>query len=225
MVTEPNRRKKKRLSNNEIVFYRIMTMCVLLFVSGFLFGRLTKPAQIETILKTEYVPVAKNYFYYSEGTPDDIEKIQPTSVEHYSLPISDELQDYIFELCNEENVPVSLVLSMISTESQFEPTAISSTGDWGLMQINECNHSWLEKKYDVSDFLDPYENVYCGIKIIGQLLDKYEDYHLALMAYNMGEKGAKELWDKGITSSSYSREIVANMKQFEEGENGSDITN
>ena len=225
MATEPNRRKKKRLSNNEIVFYRIMAMCVLLFVSGVFFGRLTKPAEIQTVYKTEYVPVVKNNFYYTGEEATDLTELQPTNVEHYSLPISNELQDYIFELCSEEEVPVSLVLSMISTETQFEPTAISSTGDCGLMQINECNHSWLEKKYDISDFLDPYQNVYCGIKIIGQLLAKYEDYHLALMAYNMGESGAKELWNKGIYSSSYSREIVANMKQFEEGNNGSATTN
>ena len=224
MATEPNRGKKKRLSNNEIVFYRIMTMFALLFILGFFLGRMTKAATVNTEYKIKYVPVIKNYFYYTESTDEEGFEKQPVSVEHYNLPLSYELQDYIFELCTEEDVPVSLVLSMISTESQFEPTAISSTGDWGLMQINECNHSWLEKKYGVSDFLDPYENVYCGIKIIGQLLTKYEDYNLALMAYNMGETGAKELWDKGITSSSYSREIVANMEQFEEVEYGSDVT-
>ena len=225
MVTEQKtvRKRKRRLSNNEIVFYRIMAMFCLLFISGFFLGRLTAPKEFEAVTEVRYVPVIRNNFYYSEKQvlPTD-ETVEAELTYHYELPLSNDLQDYIFELCSEENVPVSLVLSMISTESEFNPEVVSDTGDYGLMQINKCNHEWLKETYDVSDFLDPYENVYCGIKIIGQLLDKYGDYHKALMAYNMGEQGAKTLWEQGVVSSSYSREIVSNMACYEEGTNGSD---
>lgn len=229
MATEQRtlRKRKRRLSNNEIVFYRIMGMFCLLFISGFLLGRFTSPEKVETVTEIKYVPVVRNNFYYPTEKEyiacDETAELELTY--HYELPLSDDLQDYIFELCSEENVPVSLVLSMISTESGFQPEVISDTDDYGLMQINKCNHEWLKETYDVSDFLDPYENVYCGIKIIGQLLDKYGDYNKALMAYNMGEERAKTLWEQGVVSSSYSREIVTNMAIYEEGTNDSDDQN
>jgi hypothetical protein len=34
------------------------------------------------------------------------------------------------------------------------------------------------------------------------------------MAYNTGEAGAKKLWEQGITTSEYSREIIARAEEL-----------
>lgn len=94
-------------------------------------------------------------------------------------------------------------MAMIEHESQFNPEIVSSTDDYGLMQINSINHEQLEEKYRTANMLDPYQNVYCGIKIIGSYIEKYTDYGNALMAYNMGEYGAKKAWENGVQSTSY----------------------
>lgn len=40
------------------------------------------------------------------------------------------------------------------------------------MQINQCNHEWLSSTLGVSNFLDPMENILCGIYIISGHLEK-----------------------------------------------------
>ncbi len=77
---------------------------------------------------------------------------------------------------------------MIEHESRVQPGIVSSTDDYGHHEINSINHEQLEEKYRTADMLDPYQNVYCGIKIIVSYIEKYTDYGNAFsMAYNMGE--------------------------------------
>lgn len=138
----------------------------------------------------------------------------------YDIPLSHGLQNYIFELCADENVPATLVFALIEHESQFNPEVISNTNDYGLMQINEINHSQFVKDYRSADMLNPYQNVYCGIKILSNYIDKFDgDYTKALMAYNMGEYGAKNALDIGITSTDYSTSVLDIMNEYEEAQN------
>ena len=64
---------------------------------------------------------------------------------------------------------------MIDQESKFNPEVVSKTGDYGLMQINTINHEWLAEEYRTADMLDPYQNVFCGIKVIGSYIQNYND--------------------------------------------------
>ena len=93
---------------------------------------------------------------------------------------------------------------------------MSETNDYGLMQINEVNHDRLEEQYRCADMLNPYQNVFCGIKVIGSYIETYEDYTKALMAYNMGNYGAKKAWDNGITSTAYTEVILNLMHEYED---------
>ena len=45
------------------------------------------------------------------------------------------------------------------------------------MQINTINHEWLAEEYRTADMLDPYQNVFCGIKVIGSYIQNYNDYY------------------------------------------------
>ena len=64
--------------------------------------------------------------------------------------------------------------------------------------------------------LNPYQNVFCGVKIISQYIEKYGDYGKALMAYNMGDYGAAKARESGITSTAYTDKILALMSAYEE---------
>ena len=158
------------------------------------------------------------------STPDKIVTVvhpvtEPTEppVRYYDVPLSEDLQDYIRELCEKHDVPMSLIMAMIEVESSFRSNVISGTNDYGLMQINKINHEWLSEEYGITDFLNPYQNVFCGITIIAGHLDKTDgDITLALMRYNCGATGAKRLWDKGIYSTSYTEKIIAAMEGYDE---------
>lgn len=138
------------------------------------------------------------------------------NIKYYSVPLSHSLQEYIYEVCLDEQVPMSLIIGMIDHESHFTPDIVSDTGDMGLMQLNTINYGYLEEQYHCADPLNPYQNVFCGIKIVGSYLQKYRSYNKALMAYNMGEYGAQKAWDEGYSSSSYSTGIIALAEQYED---------
>ena len=82
------------------------------------------------------------------------------------------------------------------------------------MQINTINHEWMTEKFGFNDYLDPYQNTRAGIYILRKLFEKYEDPAKVLMAYNMGETGAKKLWNKGIFETDYTNEVLKNAAAF-----------
>lgn len=137
----------------------------------------------------------------------DVRAAEPT---YYNIPLSKELQLYTYTRCVDYGIPehYELVLAMMWQESNYTPDTISSTNDYGIMQINVCNHEWLSELLGITDFLNVYQNIDAGTYVISKLLIKYKDEHKALMSYNMGENGAKLNWDAGIYTSAYSRGIV-----------------
>ena len=198
------REKQPKIKCNRIITV-LIALVLIGGIAGFFIGRGSAPEKTLTVTKTVEVPV-----YESAMLAETAE------VFLYDIPLSDSLQRYIYEICADEGVPVTLALAMIEHESGFNPEAVSSTDDYGLMQINSVNHNWLEEKYRTADMLNPYQNVFCGISIIGEYIEKYEDYGKALMAYNMGNYGAQKAWENGVTSTKYSESILALMDKYEE---------
>lgn len=85
------------------------------------------------------------------------------------------------------------------------------------MQINKVNHNQLTQKLGVTNFLDPYQNILCGIHIISEHLEKTDgDISKALMRYNCGATGALRLWQQGIYSTSYTERVVSAYEFYKE---------
>lgn len=200
-----NRNKRMKLYANMILVLLVLIGGVL----GFFLAKLTTPPQETiTVTKTVEVPAYKSNVL-----------VDTADVFLFDVPLSDSLQRYIYEICADENVPVTLVMAMIEHESGFDPEAVSPTDDYGLMQINAVNHEWLKEEYRCADMMNPYRNVFCGISIISSYIDKYGELDKALMAYNMGNYGAQKAWKNGVTSIAYSEEILSLMKEYEEVSN------
>lgn len=144
----------------------------------------------------------------------EVRAAEPT---YYDIPLSKDLQLYTYNKCVEYGIPehYELVLAMMWQESNYTADLISSTNDYGIMQINSCNHSWLVDLFGPTDFLDASDNINAGVYIISKLLIKYDDEHMALMAYNMGEHGASLNWQAGSYTSKYSRGVVAKREAIE----------
>lgn len=136
---------------------------------------------------------------------------------YYDIPLSKDLQLYTYNKCVEYGIPdhYELVLAMMWQESNYTANLISSTDDYGIMQINSCNHDWLVDLLGPTDFLDASDNINAGVYVISKLLIEYGDEHKALMAYNMGERGASLNWDAGNYTSNYSRSVVAKREAIE----------
>lgn len=129
------------------------------------------------------------------------------------IPLTNGYQCYAQDTCRQYDVPYALVLGMIEVESDFVEDAWSGCA-YGWMQINPINYDWL-RELGIDPEI-PSGNIRAGVLMIGDLLDRYEDVHKALMAYNCGETGAAELWEDGYESSSYSRKVIAAANRWNE---------
>lgn len=168
-----------------------------------------EPQQQESIAVTEPITTAPESTTTPETTTaPEVTDIPKPTTPIYSIPLSEELQTYTFRLCEKYGVDYEMVLALMEIESRYRPDIISDTNDYGLMQINSCNHADLEDKLGVTDILDPEQNIHCGVYLLGKLAAKYDDPHRILMAYNMGERGARKYIENGNTTSAYSRAIM-----------------
>lgn len=207
------RRETRRINRNRLMkFYAYLILAVLILI-GFLIGRFTAPEKIKTVAAPEKIKTV-TVSEIVEVPIDNLPKL--TDIKFYDIPLSHSLQRYIFEICADENVPPTLVLALIEQESDFNPEAVSKTDDYGLMQINVINHEQLNESYRTADMLNPYQNVFCGVKILGAYISRYENLSKALMAYNLGEYGAKKLWEQDITTTTYTDKILELMQGYEQ---------
>lgn len=130
------------------------------------------------------------------------------------VPMTEQDQAVVFDICQEYGVAFPLVMAIIEHESQFDRTARSQTGDSGYMQINDCNADELAK-VGFWDLYDLEQNVGAGAYILQELFAKYGgDTTFVLMAYNAGERGARKMRESGIYETEYTVEILERAEAF-----------
>lgn len=131
--------------------------------------------------------------------------------------LNPEYQNYLWKMCEKYEVVeyYELFLAQMYHESGFDANAISSTNDYGLMQINICNHEWLSRELGSNNFLDPYTSIEAGVYIMSMLLKKYNNVQTALVCYNMGESAIQ----RNIYSTKYSKSVLEDRQLLVELEN------
>ena len=97
----------------------------------------------------------------------------------------DRLDRIVREAAERNKVDPALVKAVISTESGWNPRAVSNKGAVGLMQLEPGT----AQRYGVNNSFDPAQNVEGGTKYLRSLLDRYNgDLTKSLAAYNAGER-------------------------------------
>ena len=228
-----NLQKQKRWLKRNVLWFVLLAIILFSFGAGIIIGTLAadkpepvlaavteEPAFYQIVTESEPTFSAESewqtFTVSAVPAPKTVINTEPVAV-YFDVPLSKELQDYIRNLCDEYGVPIELVIAVIDVESTFRADVVSETNDYGLMQINKCNHEWLTDKLGVTDFLDPYQNINSGIHILsGHLEVTNGDIELALMRYNNGATGAKKLWDKGIYSTAYTQKIMTAYESYKE---------
>lgn len=158
--------------------------------------------------KTEAVAVEPQEVMV-EVTPEQEPEPEP-EVATYDVPLDEDLQIYLVNLCEEHHIEPTIILAMIDRESKFQADIIGDNGNsFGLLQIQPRWHSGRMDKLGVTDLLDPYQNIAVGVDYLAELIEKYGDVEMALVAYNAGPTGAYNGWfSKGVYSSYYSKTVV-----------------
>lgn len=129
-----------------------------------------------------------------------IEDDEPERV-YYDIPLSEDLQDHIFNLCDEKGIEYPVAMALIRTESRFDATCVGDSGNsLGLMQIQPRWHYERMERLGCNDLLDPYQNVTVGLDLFSDLLEEYGEVEYALMAYNGGGAYADSMIESGLIS-------------------------
>ena len=97
----------------------------------------------------------------------------------------DRLDRIVREAAERHNVDPALVKAVITTESGWNPQAVSRKGAVGLMQLIPQT----AQRFGVNHSFDAAENVEGGTSYLRSLLDRYNgDLPKSLAAYNAGER-------------------------------------
>ena len=110
--------------------------------------------------------------------------ITPSVGEQPAQP-EDRLDRIVREAAERNNLDPALVKAVISTESGWNPKAISRKGAVGLMQLIPGT----AQRYGVNNSFDPAQNIEGGTRYLKSLLVRYNgDLTKSLAAYNAGER-------------------------------------
>lgn len=154
--------------------------------------------------------------YISEEpvTPDPVIIEEDSPVQYFDVPLDEDLQDRIFELCEARGIDPAIVIAMIGKESRYNPQTVGDHGNsYGLMQIQPRWHRARMEKLGCDNLLDPYQNVTVGIDLLGDLMSTGNSIEWALMAYNGGSSYANRKAAQGAISS-YAQMVLQRSKEI-----------
>ena len=217
-------KQSQRIVKNRFLIFTAVVLLIGALLGALIAGIAHKDTkEIETGTtseKNEYIMQHVNHYGAYDGRVFTSEISMDWSGDEYDfIPFNCKLdeatQEFTFYLCKGYDIDWTLVMALMQKESSFRSDIISSTDDYGLMQINKCNHEWLEETIGVTDFLNKEQNIRAGVFVLRKLFEEYTDSNLVLMAYNMGSNGAEKLWNKGIYSTPYVDEILTYQAEFE----------
>ena len=114
----------------------------------------------------------------------------------------------IEQYATRSEVPAALVRAVVQVESGFDPTARSSAGAIGLMQLMPDTAAEL----GVADPYDPADNLRGGVTYLKQLLEQYGgNQEIALAAYNAGP-GAIERYGNQVPPFPETRDYIRKVR-------------
>lgn len=169
---------------------------------------------VETSIDIPETETAENRVYIAPETIPETEEYIEVIPEPDPIIYTD-IDALIVQIAGEYGLPWELVRAVCYVESGLNPNAISSTGDYGLMQVSYINHGWL----GLTDPLDPEQNLRAGCTILKTAIDNSDgDFTKALMRYNRGDGYAMSQWAQGIYSTDYTNKVLERYYAYLRGE-------
>lgn len=141
--------------------------------------------------------------------------------------------EYVEKYAKENELDPLLIYSIIKAESNFNNEAKSNSDAIGLMQLMLSTAEEMSKKMNLGeiteeDLYNPEVNIKIGTKYFKSLLEKYDNYNLAIIAYNAGMGNVDKWIEQGILDNqgenienipfaetkSYAKKILQNYKIY-----------
>lgn len=152
------------------------------------------------------IVLTEGYSFVSLFILDEAQKALPNKYKNRAFGVA----QAIISEANKHNLDPLFVLALIKQESRFNPEAVGSVGELGLMQIRPETAVWLSQKFDIKfrgakTLRDPEVNILIGVQYVSYLREMFGHGRLYLSAYNMGPKKlksnlARNYWPKEYSS-------------------------
>ncbi len=165
--------------NGRLLLSIVVCVCGLAFASS-VRGEIYSFTDEKGVIHFTNHPVDQRYVLLEEGAVGKA-RAAPAAREK-------QFDEQINHFADLYRVEAAFVKAVIKAESNFNPSAISSAGAIGLMQLMPQTAEIL----GVENPYNPRENINGGVKYLGLLLDEFGSHHLAAAAYNAGENNVKK---------------------------------
>lgn len=112
------------------------------------------------------------------------------------IQLDEEMQEWIWNYCNDKNISPALVMAIIERESSCNSNCVGDYGNsFGYMQIYKKWHIDRMEKLGVTDLLDGKQNIKVGVDYLLELFSENPDATWVLNAYNGGRAYANRKSD------------------------------
>ncbi|MEC7984699.1 MAG: lytic transglycosylase domain-containing protein [Myxococcota bacterium] len=128
-------------------------------------------------------PEGEDYVLFNVNGPPP----KKSAVSSKNFPLLNVWDDYLLESSVTHGVPFALLKAICVAESGMNPGVVSKAGAIGLMQLMPKTAQYLKV-----DPWDPQQNVDGGANYIRKQIDRFQNYELALAAYNAGPGNVKK---------------------------------
>jgi soluble lytic murein transglycosylase-like protein len=112
------------------------------------------------------------------GDMEDM-KLQGEYFRVYSFQV---VMGTLIKKARQYKVPINTALALAQIESAWNPFAISSTGDYGLYQLNE-----KAQKFDKKKIFIPEYNIDLGLRYLQKCYNEAGSWSMAVALYNAGK--------------------------------------
>jgi soluble lytic murein transglycosylase-like protein len=137
-----------------------------------------------SVIISDTPPADPRYLLFKKGSVDPSNAI-PDESSGAEPPEPAKYRGHILAAARATKVDPALIRAVISVESGYNPSARSSAGAVGLMQLMPET----ARRYGVKDRLDPAQNINGGARYLRDLKVMFGgDLKLVLAAYNAGEE-------------------------------------
>lgn len=125
------------------------------------------------------------------------------------IKLDAEMQEWIWNYCNDKNISPALVMAIIERESSCNSACIGDYGNsFGYMQIYKKWHIDRMEKLGVTDLLDGKQNIMVGVDYLLELFQENSDATWVLNAYNGGRAYANRKSDTDYSVDVLDRSAV-----------------
>ena len=126
---------------------------------------------------------------------------------YYDIPLDYGIQDYIRDVCTENDVELETILAIMKTESDFRQSVKSKNNgrsgySVGILQLNKNHLEWYKDLTGLGDKFDinnAQHNILAGVLVYKHYYDYWENngysdeelYVRAIITYNRGVTGTR----------------------------------